>query len=517
MKAAFPTVLVILDGWGVAPPGPGNAMMLARLPFWQSMEKKYPHTLLKASGTAIGLPAKQHGNSEAGHMNIGAGRVVLQDAVRINKTIEDGRFFKNPAFLEAFHHAEQRGGRVHLMGLMTDEESGHSFPSHLWGLMKLSMQFPKIPVYVHLFTDGRDSPKFEAINYLRDVQKHLRPHQKIATVMGRYWGMDRAKRWSRTERSYNALVCGDGKTAGTAEEAILSGYKRGESDEFLEPTLLGSTVRERNAGRIKNNDSVIFFNLRSDRARQMTKPFVQHAFEKMNPGSFRRKHELKNLRFVALTEFGPDLPDILTAFPSTSIRDTLPMALSGMKQLYLAESEKYAHITYFFNGGYPAPVAKEERIIVRSTDIQNIDTQPAMAAAKLTTIALRSVKAKKYDFIAMNFANADMVGHTGNLKAAIKAVRVLDGCLERIAQAVLAAGGQMVITADHGNAEEMLNAKGEIDTEHSSYPVPFFLLRKGLITKLASNGKLADVAPTLLALLDRPQPRTMTGHSLLRP
>lgn len=517
MKALFPTVLVILDGWGVAPPGPGNAITLAKLPFWTESCKKYPSTLLAASGRAVGLPDNQHGNSEAGHLNIGAGRIVAQDAVRINKTIEDGRFFKNPAFLQAFQHAERHGSRVHLMGLLTDEESGHAYPLHLSGLLKLSREYPSVPVFLHVFTDGRDSPKFEATTYLRTVEKQLAPFQRIATVMGRYWAMDRAKRWSRTEAAYNALVLGQGRQSEETERAILSGYKRGESDEFIQPTVIGKTAAIRKDGRIREHDSIIFFNFRSDRARQLTKAFVQNDFEAMNPGSFRRKAVIKRLIFVALTEFGPDLPGILTAFPSQTLKDTLPFALKGLRQLYVAESEKYAHMTYFFNGGYSQPVAGEDRVMIASSNVQSFDVEPAMQATEILTKTLSAVRAKKYDFIAMNFANADMIAHTGNLQATIQAVQILDACLKRLVSDVFAIHGQVVITADHGNAEIMLEPSGEIDTEHSSVPVPCVIARKNAQFRLRPKGKLADVAPTVLALLDRTKPRAMTGHSLIMP
>ncbi len=515
MKALFPTVLIILDGWGSAPSGPGNAITLAQLPFWTEALNKYPSTILAASGRAVGLPDNQHGNSEAGHLNIGAGRIVAQDAVRINKTIEDGRFFKNPAFLQAFQHAERHKSRAHLMGLLTDEESGHSFPLHLSGLLKLSKEYTSVPVFLHLFTDGRDSPKYEAITYLRTVEKQLAPFQRIATMLGRYWAMDRAKRWSRTEAAYNALVLGQGRSTAKAEQAILLGYQRGESDEFLQATVIGQTAKERNTSRIREGDSIIFFNFRSDRARQLTKTFMQPEFETMNPGSFRRKKTLKHVIFVALTEFGPDLPGILTAFPSQILRDTLPFALKGLRQLYIAESEKYAHITYFLNGGYPQPVAGEDRIMIPSSNVQSFDAEPAMQAKAITRKILSAIRAKKYDFIAVNFANADMVSHTGNLRATIQAIQILDPCLQRLVTGVFALGGQVVITADHGNAEIMLKHSGEIDTEHSSVPVPCIVARKNATFRLRQKGKLADVAPTVLDLLSRPQPRSMTGHSLI--
>ncbi len=509
-----PVVLVILDGWGIAAPGIGNAITLARLATYPRLWKTYPHAILKASGSAVGLPAGQNGNSEAGHMNIGAGRVVQQDAVRINHAIRDGRFYKNPAFLQALRHVEQHKSTLHLMGLLTANQSGHAFPKHLEALLLLARQH-RVPTFLHLFTDGRDTPKYEAINLLHALKPHLDARRNVATILGRLW-MDRAKRWSRTEAAYNAIVLGIGRGADTAKQAVLSGYKRGESDEFVQPTIIGTTRKRRHEGRVRDHDTVIFFNLRSDRARQLAKPFLQPAFEAMNPGSFRRKKVLRDLFFVALTEFGPDLPGIVTAFPGTTIPHTLPMELSDMRQLYLAESEKYAHITYFFNGGYPAPVDKEDRKLIISSSVLSFDAHPAMESAKITAAMEHALMRRKYDFIAANYANADMVGHTGNLAAAMKAIQAIDRCLARLEKAVLQQNGYLLITGDHGNVEEMLNRKtGEINTEHSSNPVPLLLISKKPRSVLRSRGKLADIAPTILRLFEKQPPTAMKGHSLL--
>lgn len=448
-------------------------------------------------------------------MNIGAGRIVPQDAVRINDTIADGRFGKNPAFLQAVHHVQQQRSQLHLMGLLTGEESGHAYPKHLTALLQLAHSHG-VPTQLHLFTDGRDSPKFGAIDFLHKLEKHLGKEQRIATVIGRIW-MDRAKRWSRTETAYNALVLGKGRFAKTAEEAVLNAYQRGESDEFLAPTVIGATAVERRSDRVRDHDALIFFNLRSDRARQITKAFVQHRFEEKNPGSFRRQKVLRHLVFVALTEFGPELECVLTAFPSVVLEETLPVVLGNLRQLYLAESEKFAHVTYFFNGGHQQAVAGEERRMVSSADVPSFDAQPAMAAPAITAAILDGLARRRYDCIVANFANADMVGHTGNIQAGITAVQCIDACVARIASAVIARKGLLLITGDHGNIEEMVNEKtGAINTEHSGNPVPFIIIGAAPSVRLQTTGVLADVAPTLLALMGRTQPHAMTGHSLLR-
>lgn len=509
-----PLVLLILDGWGIARPGASNPVSLARLTTFPSLLKRFPNTRLQASGAAVGLPTKQVGNSEAGHMNIGAGRVVEQDAVRINREIANGLFFKNSAILDALAVCRRHKSRLHLLGLLTDGESGHAFPRHLQALLRLALVHGNPPVSLHLFTDGRDTAKFAATELAHALEKTLQSNQSVSTLMGRFWGMDRAKRWSRTEAAYNALVLGRGRRFASAEQAILAGYKRGESDEFLAPSVVGSAAAIRDS-RIRNGDAVIFFNLRSDRARQITKPFVQENFERLNPGSFRRKKTFQKLRFVAMTDFGPDLPNIRTAYPSIDLDDTLPFALKNFRQLYIAETEKFAHVTFFFNGGHAAAVAGEDRVMVPSYNVSSYDAEPAMATPEITNRMLRALQERRYDVLVANFANADMVGHTGNLQAGIDAVRVIDQSIARLVPAVQARDGIMIITADHGNIEDMLNEKtGEVDTEHNGNPVPFLLIsprRRGL----RRAGKLADVAPTILALLRQQQPKAMKGHSLL--
>lgn len=515
-KRRMPIVLLILDGWGIAPPGPGNAVTLARPAAFQSLWNRYPHAKLRASGSAVGLPPRQNGNSEAGHLNIGAGRVVEQDAVRISKLIDDGTFFRSPALLHAIDHVRRGGGNLHLMGLLTADQSGHVYPKHLYALLRLAREQGNVPTYVHLFTDGRDTSPYAAIELLEKLRKHLGAHQRVATIIGRLY-LDRAKRWYRTEAAYNALVFDAGRAAKTPEEAVMTAYKRGQSDEFIDPTVIGASAAERRGSRVHATDAVVLFHLRSDRARQITKAFMQEDFEKMNPGAFRRKRVLQKLHYVALTDFGPDLPRVVTAFPSGKLTETLPVALKELRQLYIAESEKFAHITFFFNGGHAAPVNGEKRVMVRSSNVVAFDQQPHMEAEPITRRVVTAITRRRYDFIAANFANADMVGHTGNLKAGIAAVRCIDACVKKIADAILACHGSLIVTADHGNIEGQLEKKtGEVNTEHSNNPVPFILVSEQPTRhSLRNTGALADVAPTILALAGIPKPRVMTGHSLL--
>jgi len=520
----LPMILVILDGWGIAKPNKGNAVTMARTPNIDELTRKYPATQLCAHGKCVGLPPQQDGNSEAGHMNIGAGRIVEQDAVRICKSINDGTFFKNAAFLEAIRHIKEssRGGaKLHLMGMLSNGMSAHSDPDHILALLTLAKELKVKEVYLHLFTDGRDSPQYESLKLIEELSHGFKNGECIATIMGRFYAMDRKKKWERTERAYNALVLGDGLKAKSFQAAITEAYNRGESDEFIQPYAI--TRKGKLLPRIDNGDSVIFFNLRSDRARQLAKVFVQKDFNKMNPGSFKRKKVLKDLKFIAMTDFGPDLDSILAAFPSVDLRQTLPMQLADLNQLYIAETEKYAHVTYFFNGGYANQVAGETRMVLPSPDVKSYDETPAMASAELAKAVINNLKAKKYDFTMLNFAAPDMVGHTGNLEAGTKCCEEVDKYLGRIVQAYLKVKGTVLITADHGNIEEMINLEtDEIDTEHSSYPVPFILVNNKLATsarhkiKLRSDGILGDIAPTILELMGRKKPKEMTGRSLIK-
>ena len=503
-----PFVLVIMDGWGIASPSRGNAVALAKTPALDFLTKKYSSTQLRASGAAVGLPSSQDGNSEAGHMNIGAGRIVEQDSVHINHYIYDGTFYKNPAFMAAISHVQKNNSNIHLMGLLTDGMSAHAYPDHLYALLDL-LQKKKIKrVYLHLFTDGRDSPQHGALQYLRKLKKFFRNGEKIATIMGRYYAMERNKRWQITEQAYNLLTLGEAKhKAKDAEEAILQSYNRNKSDEFVEPTLINKE------GLIKNNDSIIFFNLRSDRARQLAKTFVQKDFTEKNQGAFIRKKVIQNLDFIAMTDFGPDLDHILSAFPSIDIIETLPMILDDQRQLYIAESEKYAHVTYFFNGGYADPVGNEDRIKVLSPDVHSYDLMPEMSAAKITKIVVDNLRSNKYDFYTINYANPDMVAHTGNLAATVKACECVDKQIGVLFKEIEKNKGTLIITADHGNAEELINLQtGEIDTKHSINPVPFIVTKKKC--KLATGGLLGNIAPTILNLMDIAPVKSMTEKSL---
>lgn len=511
----LPIILVILDGWGIAKPAMSNPISVAKLPNWDFFNRHYPHTELHASGVEVGLPKGQDGNSEAGHLNIGAGRVVKQDAVIISEMIKSGKFFHNPALLEAVKHAKKLKSNIHLMGLLSNGQSAHSDPAHLYALLKFFKQQKFHRIYLHLFTDGRDSPPHAAGRLISKLIENFQNHETISTVMGRYYAMDRIKKWQRTELAYNAMVLGKGRISDNPYRAITEAYNRGESDEFIPPTVIENPVKKPKF--ISNNDSVVFFNLRSDRARQITKAFVQSRFEELNPGAFSRKKKLKNLCFVAMTDFGPDLDDIKTVSHGILLEKTLPLLLRDYRQIYLAEREKYAHMTYFFNGGHNHPLNGEKWEVIASQGRANYEHYPQMSIYPLTGIILKDLTQKKYDFYAVNFANADMIGHTGNLKAAIKAVQIIDGCLGKIYKEVMKNKGTLIITADHGNVEEMINLKtGEQDTEHSNNPVPFILINNHLKKiKLRSGGKLADIAPTILELLKVKQLKEMTGKSLI--
>ncbi len=525
MKKAPTTLLLILDGFGLPGPKDKNTVVNAKnMPHFFKWLKKFPNTALEASGTAVGLFKGQEGNSEAGHLNLGAGRIVKQDALYITDAIMDGTFYKNNAFHEAIHHVKKYRTTAHVMGLLSNHNSAHSSPEHLYALLELLHREGVKKVYLHLFTDGRDSGQHDAMHHLKKLEQQLYGNQKIATLMGRLYGMDRNKIWKRTKAAYEAIVLGEAlHHASTAEEALAQGYNRSETDEFIFPTVI-TDVEGEPVAKIKDNDVMFFFNLRSDRARQLTKALVQPNFEKMNPGAFHRRGFPKHTRFVAMTDFGPDLPGVLTAFPSRDIKHGLVETLRSVKQLYIAESEKFAHITYFLNGGYSKPFGDETWVKVASDTVLSYDSRPKMQAHKIADQVIKAIQTQQYDFIAVNLANADMVGHTGNLQAAAQAVQTLDQELNRMITALLAAGGQALITADHGNIEELVNLKtGEKDTEHSVNPVPCILLApvaqlrvwKIAGIRLKSRGaKLANVAPTLLKMLKLRKPKEMTATSL---
>ncbi len=505
--------MAILDGWGVSERKQGNPVKLAKTPVIDGLFKNYPHSFLKAFGRKVGLPDNQRGNSEAGHLNLGAGRIVEQDVVEISREVENGKFFKNSAFTSAIEHVLRHKSQLHLIGLLSGSQSPHVEMNHLYALLRLLDQEGVEKVYLHLFTDGRDAPQHAAIKYLAKVKANFLANEKIATIAGRFYGMDRNKRWERTEEVYNLLVLGQGVKVESPEEGILQAYNRQETDEFIKPTVICQNGKP--VATIKDNDSIILFNLRSDRARQLTKAFVQQEFTKKNAQSFVRKRLPKHLRFVAMTDFGPDLDHILTAYPSKDLTQTLPMVLASFKQVYLAETEKYAHVTFFFNGGYDQPVAGEERILIPSPRVSFYADTPAMSAYEITAAAAGKLKSGA-EFMVINYCNPDMIGHTGVLAAGVKAMEVCDSCLGRLQAEVLKRNGVLLITADHGNIEEMLNPQtGEVNTEHSNSPVPFILVAEKYKNAKVRNGVLADVAPTILEIFDLAKPKEMTGKSLL--
>jgi len=495
-----PFVLLILDGWGLAPNNPGNAIALAKTPNFNQLWSKYPHTQLKAHGRFVGLPHNQVGNSEAGHLNIGAGRIVEQESVVISKAISQGKFQKNLAFKTVIKHAQANHSCLHLLGLASDKESPHSSLDHLYALVELAYSFGLRKIYVHLITDGRDSAQFSALKIIDEILKNIHGKAIITTIIGRFFAMDRAKNWQRLQKAYDALTLGKGLYFTNHRDAIIHAYNQKITDEFIEPSLVCKTKSQAKQSRIRDNDSIIFFNLRSDRARQLTKFFVQKDFNKKNPGAPRRQRVLKNIKFCALTDFGPDLDDVLTAFPSPNLKNTLPMVLQNLTQLYIAETEKYAHMTYFINGGYADPVAQESRMRIPSPKIKNYSHKPEMSVYKITDAVVKNLS--KFQFIAVNFANPDMVGHTGNLKATIQAVEHCDKCLGAISKAVLQQNGCMIITADHGNAEKMIDLKtGEIYPRHTTNPVPFILVNKKFQHQRLQKGVLGNISPTIYKLL----------------
>jgi 2,3-bisphosphoglycerate-independent phosphoglycerate mutase len=513
-----PTTLVILDGWGVAPSSKGNAIDLAYTPVYDQLKKKYPHTTLKAFGEYVGLDYGQVSGSETGHVNIGAGRLIEQDSLIISKSIKNGSFFTNPALIGAVHHANLLKSQLHVMGLISDSDSPHSNPEHFRAVLHLAKQNGVKEVYCHLFTDGRDSYPGTSLNHLKYYRKIINEERigKIATISGRFYAMDRSKNWDRLSKAYLAIISGIGRTADSAEDAIELSFKAGVMDEYIEPTV----IKEKGipVAILQEGDSIIFYNLRSDRARQFSKLFVPMKDNKASSDNMPEVEKIKNLFFVAMTNFGPDL-NIHTAFPGHPISTTLPWVLSSLAQLYIAETEKYAHVTYFLNGGYSDPVGGEDRVVIDSVKTNNYSDKPEMSAEEITNHILSQTKKDKYDFVAVNFANADMVGHTGNLKAVIRAVEFLDLQLGRLSEKIIKAGGNLVITADHGNAEKMigvLEGKEVPHTFHTKNPVPFILAgEKWKKHKLSDNGVLGNVAPTILDLLEIEKPEKMRCDSLI--
>lgn len=510
-KSLGPIALVIIDGWGINKKYPGNAIELAQTPVMDKILKNYPHALLHASGKYVGLPSDQIGNSEAGHLNIGAGRVVEQDAVKIGKAINQGSFFRNPIFVNMINHVKEHSSSLHIMGLLSDGQSAHSDPDHIFALIALTRMNNVKNVYLHLFLDGRDSSTHGGLKLIEALERGMK-NEKIATVMGRFYAMDRKKSWKSTEEAYNCLILGEGLRSKSPQAAITESYNRGETDEYVPPYVI--TKDNKTIATIKDNDAIIFFNLRSDRARQITKALVQKDFEKENKGSFKRKKILNNTFFVAMTNFGPDLGNVFTAYPNEPLADTLPMLLSSYRQIYITEAEKYAHMTYFINGGYPDPVANEARIRIPSPDVKYYDQTPHMSVSKVTNKAIQSLGS--FDFIAMNFSSPDMIGHTGNLKATIKAIEFVDMCIGKLQKEVLKKNGILIITADHGNAEIKIDPDTkEISTRHTKSLVPFIIVSKKKIKMKKIIGSLKDIAPTILDLFHINKPKIYTGKSFI--
>jgi len=503
-----PLMLVILDGWGLAPPGPGNVISQARLPNYRYLLGRYPHTQLLAAGKAVGLPEGQMGNSEVGHLNLGAGRIVYQDLTRISQAIETGEFFHNPVLLKAMEEAKAKGSILHLMGLVSDG-GVHSHLEHLLALVQMARKQGVERVFLHAFLDGRDVPPASAATYLEKVERAFLQMGlgQLASLMGRYYAMDRDKRWDRTEKAYRALVAGEGHFFPSWQAALDYFYKKGITDEFVEPTLIapgGAPVALVGKGEV-----VIFFNFRADRARQLTWAFVDPRFS-----SFERPGGYLDPYFVCFTQYDKEL-DLPVAFPPQNLKNVLGEVLAhyDKRQLRIAETEKYAHVTFFFNGGREDPFPGEDRLLIPSPKVATYDQKPEMSAPEVTEAVLERLT--RYDFILLNFANPDMVGHTGSLPAAIAAVEAVDRCLGKIAAAMEDLKAPMIVTADHGNVEEMLEPDGQPHTAHTSNPVPFILAYEPLRFASLRSGILADVAPTVLDLMGLPQPEEMTGRGLI--
>ena len=496
---------MILDGWGIAPASSSNAASLARTPNLDKYFANYPHTQLEASGLEVGLPAGQIGNSEVGHLNIGSGRIIYQSLTRISKAITDGDFFTNPVLVKVMDEVKGSGKALHLLGLLSDG-GVHSHITHIIALLEMAKQHGLNKVYVHAFLDGRDVPPQSALTYVTQLEAAMQKigGGKIATVSGRYYAMDRDKRWERLAKAYATVVQGEGASAAAATAGIKSSYADGVPDEFVIPF----TIEDIDA-RIEAGDGVIFANFRPDRAREITRAIVDEEFP-----YFERPANARPVHFACMAQYDATIAAPV-AYPPEEINDTLGQILAerGMHQLRIAETEKYAHVTFFFNGGVEEPNKNEERILIPSPKVATYDLQPEMSAEEVTQALLAELAKDKFDVVILNFANPDMVGHTGVLPAAIKAMEKVDECVGRIVEKVLSLGGSACICADHGNLEKMAEADGEPNTAHTTNPVPFLLVSKE--QHKLHQGILADIAPTMLELLHIPQPKAMTGKSLL--
>lgn len=511
IKQKGPLALIILDGWGLAAEGQGNAITLAHTPHMDQYKEQYPYTTLSASGHDVGLPTGQMGNSEVGHLNIGSGRIIYQDLTRISKSIEKGDFYTNSVLMEAMQKTVQHQSALHIMGLLSDG-GVHSHISHLFAVLMLAKQWQIKQVYIHCFMDGRDTSPTSGLQYIEQLEIKLKELGlgQIATVMGRYYAMDRDRRWERVRQAYRAMVNGEGLKAKSARSAVKESYEQGKTDEFILPTIIEDEQGKPLAS-IQPGDAVIFYNFRPDRAREITRAFVDQDFD-----GFERPKGPLGVYFVCMTQYDKTI-EAPVAFLPEKISNTLGEILAAhkIKQLRLAETEKYAHVTFFFNGGVEYPNQHEDRILVPSPKVSTYDLKPEMSAWEVTDKALEQVALGTYQVIIINFANPDMVGHTGIVDAAVKAVETVDHCLGQIVEAILAKDGMVVITADHGNAELMLDEKGKPVTAHTLDPVPFLLVGKGLEKVHLKNGRLEDIAPTILDILGLEKPREMTGESLI--
>lgn len=505
-----PRMLVILDGWGISEEVKGNAIAQANTPHFDHYISSYPNTQISASGMDVGLPNGQMGNSEVGHLNIGSGRIIYQEFTRINKEIEEGGLFKNEALLGGIENARKNGTDIHLLGLLSDG-GVHSHIEHLEALIKMCKENGVDRVYVHGFLDGRDVPPQSALPFIERLEKYMADLGvgKIATIEGRYYAMDRDKRWDRVELAYNAMVLGKGETAATAALAVENSYAVGKVDEFVLPTVISADGKP--TATIKANDTVIFFNFRPDRAREMTRALVDDDFA----GFARTKFPLY---YATMTNYDKTITGVHVAYSPESYDNTFGeyIAKLGLKQLRIAETEKYAHVTFFFNGGVEAPNPGEERALISSPKVATYDLQPEMSAYLVADRVVEEIERDVHDFIILNFANPDMVGHTGFMDAAIKAIETIDSCLGKVVDKVLEKGGAVYVTADHGNAEQMIDFEtGEPFTAHTTNKVPFIVINEGAV-KLRTGGRLSDIVPTMLDLAGIEIPAEMTGKTLIQ-
>ncbi len=504
-----PLALLILDGYGLNENTYGNAVFQADTPNIDSYMKQYPNSKLSASGLDVGLPEGQMGNSEVGHTNIGAGRVVYQDLTKITKSIKDGDFFEKKEFLDAVENCKKNDTSLHLMGLLSDG-GVHSHITHLYALLDLAKKEGLEKVYIHCFFDGRDVPPDSSINYIRELERKIdeKGVGEIATIMGRFYAMDRDTMWPRVEKAYKAMVEGEGDKAETAEEGVLKSYEKKVFDEFVVPCVIEKDGKP--VATISENDSIIFFNFRPDRAREITRTFIDIDFsEFVRPGGYFPVH------FVCMSQYDETFENVDIVFKNDDLSNTFGEITSkkGLKQLRIAETTKYAHVTFFFNGGGEKVYPGEDRVLIKTPEVDTFDQKPEMSAYEVADEAVKRIKSGKYDIIILNFANCDMVGHTGVIPAAIKAVEAVDDCLGKVVDAIRESRGTALVTADHGNADEMLTPDGKIITAHSTNPVPFIVIGEGDVK--VREGRLADLAPTMLKILDMEKPVEMTGESLI--